>query len=317
MTKLLSEIFSAGFLVSFFAGTIRLSTPILLAAVGDIFSQKSGILNLGLEGIMLMGALAGFAGAFFTGSLWLGILAAIVVGMIFSLIMAYLSISLKVNQVIAGIAITIFGGGLSAYLHRAIFGVQKLPPSIDPFTTIAIPVLSDIPFLGTIFFKHNILVYLAFIMVLVAEFVLNKTTFGLKVAAVGEHPHAADSKGINVNGVRYACMMIAGALSGVAGAFMSIGFMNTFIDQMVAGRGFIAVAVVIFSAWTPRKALIGALVFGGADALQMRLQAIGAPLPHQFLLALPYVLTIFVLISVSRRAQFPSAHGQPFERENR
>jgi len=314
---LLAEIFNTGFIVSLFAGTIRMSTPILFAALGDIFTQRSGILNLGLEGIMLMGALAAFVGTYFSGNLWIGILLAMLVGMLFSLFMGYLSITLRVNQVIAGIAITILGGGLSAFLDRAIFGIQSLPPSIVPFPTLNIPLLSNIPILGPILFSHNILVYISIVLVIVMQILLNRTTFGLKVKAVGEHPKAADSKGINVLGVRYVCMAIAGVCAGLGGAFLSIANMNTFIDQMVAGRGFIAVAVVIFASFVPVKALLGSLIFGGASALQMRLQAVGVPIAHQFLLALPYVLTIIVLISVSRKAEFPSAYTIPFVREER
>lgn len=311
-----TDILTVG-LVSLLAGAIRMSMPILLPALGEIFTQRSGILNLGLEGIMLMGALAGFAGTFFSQNLWVGLLAAVITGIIFSLIMGFLSITVKANQVIAGTAITILGTGLSTFLFREIFGIQKLPPQIESFPPLEIPFLSDIPFLGPVLFNHNAMVYLTLILVLLTAFVLEKTSFGLKVRAVGENPRAADSKGINVALVRYLCVMIGGAFAGLGGAFLSIGFMNTFIDGMVAGRGFIAVAVVIFARWNPYRALGAALLFGGASALQMRLQAIGVPIPHQFLLALPYVLTILVLLSVSKKAEFPAAYTLPYSRSER
>lgn len=304
-------------LVSLLAGAIRMSMPILLPALGEIFTQRSGILNLGLEGIMLMGALAGFAGTFFTQNLWVGLLAAVITGILFSLIMGFLSITVKANQVIAGTAITILGTGLSTFLFREMFGIQKLPPQIESFTPLEIPLLSDIPFLGPVLFNHNAMIYLTLILVVFTAFVLEKTPFGLQVRAVGENPRAADSKGINVALVRYLCVMIGGAFAGLGGAFLSIGFMNTFIDGMVAGRGFIAVAVVIFARWNPYRALGAALLFGGASALQMRLQAIGVPIPHQFLLALPYVLTILVLLSVSKKAEFPAAYTLPYSRSER
>ena len=294
-----------------------MSIPILLPALGEIFTQRAGILNLGLEGIMLMGALGGFIGAYFSGSLWLGVLLAIIFGIIFSTIMAFLSVTVGANQVIAGTALTILGGGLATFLFRVIFGIQKFPPAVEPFPGLAVPFLSEIPILGPVLFQHNILVYLTFVLVVVSAVVLEKTTFGLKVRAVGEHPRAADSKGINVFLVRYICVMIGGAFAGLGGAFLSIGFMNTYLDQMTAGRGFIAVAVVIFARWNPYRALAGALVFGVANALQLRLQALGVPIPHQFLLALPYALTILVLISVSRKAQFPSAFTLPYNRGER
>ncbi|MEG6616004.1 ABC transporter permease [Peptococcaceae bacterium 1198_IL3148] len=314
---MLEQILTTGFLVSLLAGAVRMSVPILLPAIGEIFTQRAGILNLGLEGIMLMGALGGFVGAFFTGSLWIGVALAVVVGMLFSVIMAVLSVTIRADQVIAGVALTILGTGLSTFLFRVIFGIQKLPPAIEPFEAISIPVLSNIPILGPVLFQHNILVYLTFILVVLSAIVLKRTTFGLKVRAVGEHPQAADSKGINVYLIRYICVVIGGAFAGLGGAFLSIGYMNTFLDQMSAGRGFIAVAVVIFARWNPYRAVGGAFVFGLASALQLRLQALGVPIPHQFLLALPYVLTILVLISVSKKADFPSAFTLPYNRGER
>lgn len=308
------RILTAGFLVSFLAGAIRMSVPILLPALGEIFTQRSGILNLGLEGIMMMGAFAGFYGAYASGSVWLGLILAIIVGALFSSIMAFLSVTVRANQVIAGTALTILGGALAIFLYRAVFGILKLPPWVEPFPALKIPFLSTIPLLGPILFQHNILVYLTLILVVIADITLEKTTFGLKVRAVGEHPRAADSKGINVYRIRYICVMLGGALAGLGGAFLSIGFMNCFLGEMTAGRGFIAVAVVVFSRWRPYRALGAALIFGAANALQLRLQAIGVPIPYQFLVALPYFLTILVLISVSKKAQVPAAFTIPYSR---
>lgn len=314
---MLSNILTEGFLISLLAGAIRMSTPILLPALGEIYTQRAGILNLGLEGIMLMGALGGFVGVYFSHNLWLGLLAAILTGMLFSLIMAFLSITVKANQVIAGTALTILGTGLSTFLFRAIFGIQKLPPQVETFRALEFPVLSGLPLVGPVLFNHNAIVYLTLILVVVTSVILERTTFGLKVRAVGEHPRAADAKGINVQLIRYLCVAIGGMYAGLGGAFLSIGFMNTFLDQMVAGRGFIAVAVVIFARWNPYRAWGAALLFGVANALQMRLQAIGVAIPHQFLLALPYVLTVLVLISVSRKAEFPAAFTIPYSRAER
>ena len=300
-----------------FAGTIRMSVPILLPALGDIYTQRSGILNLGVEGVMLMGALAGFLGVAFTDNLFIGMVFSAFIGMISAGVMAFLSVTVKANQVIAGTAITILGAGLSSFLFRAIFGVQKLPPLVREFPVCKIPVLSDIPYIGTIFFEHNLFVYLAYILVPLTWLILERTTFGLNARAVGEHPHAADAKGINVSLTRYLCVLIGGAYAGLGGAFLSIGFMNTFLAQMVGGRGFIAIAVVVFSRWEPFRALAAALLFGVANALQVRLQAMGVPFPPQALQALPYIMTIVVLLSVSRRASFPSAYTIPFSREER
>lgn len=207
---MLSSIFTVGFLVSLLAGTIRLATPILLPALGQIYTQRAGILNLGVEGTMTIGAVAGFSAAYKTGNLWIGLLSGMFFGMLWSLIMAWLSVTMRANQVIAGIALNILGAGTAVYVYRILFGVQSLPPQITPFAAVNIPVLSSLPVIGQIFFQHNILVYLSYVMVFVTWFILEKTTFGLKIRAVGEHPRAADSKGISVAGVRYAAVLIGG-----------------------------------------------------------------------------------------------------------
>ncbi len=313
----MGSILSEGFFISLLAGTIRISIPILFAALGEIYTQRSGILNLGIEGIMIIGALSGFVGTFFTGSLLVGLLSAMFFGFLYSLIMGFLSITIKANQVIAGTALSILGASLASFLYRVIFGVRKLPPTIKTFSDLDLGFLSRIPVLGPILFRHNIMVYLALALVLVTWFVLEKTTFGLKVKAVGEYPRAADSKGVHVNLIRYICVSIGGVYAGLGGAFLSIGFMNTYMDHMIAGRGFIAVAVVIFSRWNPYRALTAALIFGGANALQMRLQSIGVEIPNQLLLSLPYILTILVLVGVSKKAEFPAAFTIPYSREEK
>ncbi|NMB94834.1 MAG: ABC transporter permease [Flexilinea flocculi] len=313
----MDNIFTATFFVSIFASTIRLATPILLTALGEIYTQRSGILNLGLEGTMTMSAMAGFVCAYFSKNLFIGFLGGIIVGMICSAFMAFLSITVRANQVIAGTALTILGIGFSSFIYRIIFGIQKLPPQVDSLTKFDIPLLSSIPYIGTIFFQHNLIVYLAYILAVISWIVLEKTTFGLNVKAVGEHPRAADSKGINVSKVRYTAVIIGGAFAGLSGAFMSIAYMNSFSDTMIAGRGFIAVAVVVFARWNPLRAMVGSLLFGIASALQIRFQAIGVPIPNQFLLMLPYLVTIIALITVSKKAEFPSAYTKPYSRMER
>lgn len=314
---MLSEIFSIGFIVSLLAGTIRLATPILLPALGQIYTQKAGILNLGVEGTMTIGAVSGFICAYLSGSLWLGLLAGIFFGALWSSIMAWLSVTMRANQVIAGIGLNTLGAGVAVYAYRVVFGIQSLPPQVDPFSSVHIPILSKIPVIGPIFFQHNILVYLSFFMVFVTWFVMERTTFGLKIKAVGEHPRAADSKGISVAKVRYSAVILGGAYAGAAGAFMSIGYMNMFTEAIISGRGFIAVSVVIFARFMPVKVIWGALLFGFASALQIRLQALGIDVANQLMLMLPYVLTILALISASRKAEFPSAYTQPYSRTER
>lgn len=306
------------FFVSLLAGTVRLATPILLPSLGQIYTQRAGILNLGTEGTMLMGAVTGFITASVTGSLWLGMLAGMAAGMVYSLLMAWLSVTMKANQVIAGIGMNILATGLAVYIYRLVFGIRTLPPSVVPFQTIDIPLLSKIPFFGTVLFSHNIIVYLTYALILpLSWFVLDRTTFGLKIKGVGENPRAADSKGIGVERIRYAAVLIGGAYAGAGGAFMTIAYMNTFTEKIIGGFGFIAVSVVIFARFKPVNALYGALIFGMAQALQLRLQAIGVGIPSQFLLMMPYIMTIIALVIASKKAEMPGAYTLPYSRMER
>ncbi|MBW7959603.1 MAG: ABC transporter permease [Candidatus Promineofilum sp.] len=308
------NLLTTSFVIGVLAASIRLATPILLSALGEIFVERAGILNLGIEGIMLMGALSGFLGAYWTHNLWIGVLAGMLTGILFGLLMGFMSITAKANQVVAGIGITILGGGLSTLLFRLVFGLRTVPPTLKIFPTLPIPVLSRIPVIGPVLFEHNILVYLALILVPVASVVLYRTHFGLKVRAVGESPDAVDTRGISVGRTRYLALIIGGAMAGLGGAYLVLGSLGLFWTQMTAGRGFIAVAVVVFSKWDPGRALLGAWVFGLASALQISLQTLNVPIASQILLMLPYVITIIVLISVSRRAEFPSAYAVPYFR---
>jgi simple sugar transport system permease protein len=308
------DLITTSFIVGILAASIRLATPILLAALGEIFTERAGILNLGLEGIMLMGALSGFLGAFWTGNLWIGVAAGILTGMLFGALMGFMSVTVKANQVVAGLGITILGSGLSTLLFRLAFGLRSTPPTLDIFPALPIPVLSEIPLLGPILFQHNVLVYLALILVPIAALVLYRTYFGLTIRAVGESPDAVDTRGISVSRTRYLSLLIGGALAGLGGSYLVLGSLGLFWTQMTAGRGFIAIAVVIFSKWDPWRALLGALVFGLASALQISLQTLRVPIASELLLMLPYVITILVLVGVSRRAEFPSAFAVPYYR---
>lgn len=309
------DLITLSFVLGIFAASIRLATPILFAAVGEIFVERAGILNLGLEGMMLMGCVSGFLSAYLSGNLWLGVLVALVVGMLMGLLMAFISVTVQANQVVAGLGITILGTGLSTLLFRTLLGIRQAPPSVEPFSALNFPILSDLPYLGPVLFSHNALVYIAIILAVLGWLVLSRTSLGLAVRAVGENPRAADTKGINVYHIRYLCLLIGGGLAGLGGAFLSLAFLNTYWAQMTAGRGFIAIAVVIFARWNPIMAIGAALVFGGAESLRLAMQTIGAPVPSEFLFALPYILTILVLIGVSRRAEFPAAFTLPYRRE--
>lgn len=302
------------FLVSLLAGSIRLATPILLPALGETFAERSGILNLGTEGIMIIAAFAGLVGAFFTENIWIGVLVGMLAGMLMDMIMAFLVITIRANQVISGFAINLVGGGLSIFLYRVVFGIRSISPSVQRLSDVNIPVLSNIPFLGPIFFQHNPLIYVAFALVPLASILLYRTKFGLTVRAVGENPEAADTKGLNVVAVRYVCMLIHGALAGFGGSFLALAFQGTFIPDMTAGRGFIALAVVVLSRWDPLRAVWASLLFGGAYALGLRFQGMDIGIPYQLFLILPYALTLLVLIGISRRAEAPAALTIPYSR---
>lgn len=308
------DLVTFSFVVGIFASAVRWATPILFAAVGEVFTERAGILNLGLEGIMLMGALSGFWGAYESGNLWIGLLVAAVTGALLGALMAFMSVTVKANQVVAGLGITILGSGLSTLLFRLAFGLRRTPPSVDQFPEIGIPLLEDIPALGEILFEHNIMVYMVFGLVALAWVVLYRTRFGLALRAVGESPDAVDTRGLSVTWLRYSSLIIGGALASIGGAYLPLANLGLFWTQMTAGRGFIAIAVVVFARWDPVRAFWGALVFGGAASLQTALQTLEAPIDSELLLMLPYIATIVVLVGVSRRAEFPSAFAVPYSR---
>lgn len=308
---MITELLSLNVLIGIATSGIRLATPYLYAAIGETFGQRSGVLNLGVDGMMLLGAYAGFFTAFTTGNLWLGLLAAIIVGAIMGLAMAFISVNLQAEQGISGIGIYLFGLGMSDLLFQKTLGTVE---TVRGFRPVTIPYLSEIPILGDIFFKHNILVYGAFALVPIAWFVLNKTTLGLKIRAVGENPQAADSLGVSVSGVRYFTLILGGILAGIAGASLSIALLNVFQVNLTNGMGFIAVALVYFGSWRPAGVLFGSLIFSLVNALQVWVQVKGIDIPSDIAVMMPYVLTILVLIFTVQRARPPAALTRPFER---
>ena len=291
---------------------IRLATPYLYAAIGETFGQLSGVLNLGVDGIMLMGSFAAFLVAFKTGSLVLGLLAAVIVGGLMGLFMAFISVTMQAEQGISGIGLYLVGLGMSELLFKKTLGTVQ---TVNGFAPISIPLLSDIPILGEILFQQNILVYGAFLLVPVAWFVLNKTPLGLKVRAAGQNPEAADSLGVNVNRIRYLTVTVGGMLAGIAGASLSIALLNLFQQNITNGMGFIAVALVYFGRWRPMGILVGALLFSMVNAFQIWAQVQGIGLPPDFMLMIPYIITILVLAAmVKQRVRGPAALNKPFER---
>lgn len=299
-------------LTTVLAATWRLATPLIYASVGELFAERSGVLNIGLEGIMLFGAFAGYAAGTVTGSPVMGLLAAIVVGLLLGLLFAVFTVTVKANQIVVGAALNMIGLGLTGFLYRTWFDVSA--KGVKTFAPLQIPVLKQIPLLGDIFFKHSILVYATLIVVPLAAFLLYRTGFGLAVRSVGEHPKAADTVGINVARIRYACVMLGAALAGVGGAFLTLSHTNLFVEGMVAGRGFIALAVVVFGRWKPWGVFGASLLFGVFYGLQLTLQAMtNSFIPYQFWQALPYVATLIVLVALRGRTGSPRALGVPYK----
>lgn len=314
----MDDIWGQIFQIGFFAALLRIATPLILASLGEMFAERAGVLNLGIEGIMLLSAMTGFSTAYFTGSLWLGLLAAMATGAAMGLLMGVLTVSLGLSQHVSGIGVTMLCTGFAFFFYRLIFGQPGTPPSIAAFQPVAIPLLADIPLIGPVLFNQFALVYLALIAVPVAAFVLYRTPWGLALRAVGENPRAADSAGIPVAATRYQALMLSGALMGMAGAFLTMAQFNAFTFGVISGRGWVCIALVVFGQWSPWKCALGALVFALIDTLQLRLQASNViDVPYQVFLMLPFVLTIVAMALVSRNARAPAALLTPFRKEER
>jgi len=308
---MIAELLTLSTLIGIAHSGIRLATPYLYAALGEMLAQRSGVLNLGVDGIMLMGAFAGFYVVFHGGGLWMGVLVALLTGALLGLLMAVVSVTLQAEQGISGIGLYLFGLGLSSLLFKTLIGSVQ---GVSNFPPLALPVLSDIPVLGEIFFNHSALVYLAYLLVPLTWFLLNQTTRGLSIRAVGHNPEAADSLGVSVPGVRYCTVISGSALAGVAGASLSIGLLNVFQENMTNGLGFIAVALVYFGGWRPFGVLGGALLFSTVNALQLWVQVLGLPLRSDIAVMLPYVLTIVALAVAVRSVRQPAALTKPYAR---
>ena len=312
-------------ILSIFAVAIQAGTSLVYASVGEIFTERSGILNLGVEGIMIMGAVTAFATAYHTGSLAAALAVAVLVGGTLALIHAFLTISLRADQVVSGLAMTIFGTGLADFLGQRLGPEGKaLVGMVGPrFRPVAIPVLSEIPVLGKALFNQDLMVYGMFILVPVASYYIYRTRPGLHLRAVGENPGTADALGIGVYRSRYLYTVFGGMLMALGGAHLSLAYTPGWTEGITGGRGWIAIALVIFALWNPYRALLGALLFGGVNAIQFRLQAAGATIPAPFLNMLPYLFTILVLTLVtiyektSKHVGAPAALGLPYVRGER
>jgi len=299
------------FLVDLIAATLRIATPLIFATLGELFCERAGILNLGVEGTMFFGAFSGFTAASLTGSLWMGILCAFIGGMISGLIMSLFSVRLGVNQHVSGLGVTLLMTALSLFGFRVIFGENRILPSIQPFQQLSI--FSGSRVLGPIFSQYT-LTYIALALIPIVWWVVFRTNFGLNLRSVGDNPEATDAAGINVYRLRTIALVIGGALMSVGGAYLSVAQLGSFTFGIVAGRGWVCIALIIAN-WHPVRVLWGALLFGGVQALQSRLQLTGLKLPYELFLALPYIVTIIALTIAGRNASYPAALLKPYKRE--
>ncbi|HEY5672724.1 MAG TPA: ABC transporter permease [Malonomonas sp.] len=297
--------------------TVRAGTPILFATLGAIINERAGIINLGIEGLMLIGALAGFAGTHISGSLLVGVLAAFVASFVAGSIHAFITVQLRGNQIVSGLALTMFGIGITA-----LFGKQMVGLTIDGFSRVAIPGLAKLPVLGKAFFNQDLLIYFSFLLVAAIWLFFYRTRWGLALRTVGENPAAADTCGVSVSLYRFLAVTIGSGFVGIGGAYLSLASTPMWIENMSAGRGWIAVALVIFASWSSPKALLGAYLFGGITAMQLRFQAMGTTVSVHILQMLPYLFTIIVLVISTMRlqkgaSQQPESLGLPYDREDR
>ena len=303
-----------GAIASFINTDIRMMMPILIAAMGLVYAERSGILNIGAEGIMLIGAFVGYVTAIKTGSVWIGLLAAMASGILAGVLFAFMTITLMADQTVVGAAYNILGLGLSTTLNRIAFGVNSTADKVNSIGKVHIPGLSDIPYIGEMFFNYNIMIYVIIALLFVSHYVMFHTKLGLKVRAVGENPRACDTLGINVYRVRYGAVLYSTMMCGLAGAYLSTINLSRFNEDMVVGRGFIALSAVVFGRYSPLGVLIASLVFGGGQALEAKFAALNTPVPDQLLQMLPYVLTILALVVSAGKSGSPAAETIPYEK---
>lgn len=302
------------FFSDYLSASLRLSVPLAFAALGGLWSERSGVLNIALEGMLLTGGFVSAAVTFFTGSVWIGTLAAVVVGGLVGLLHAYLCVTLRVDQLVSGLAINLSAAGLTAFLARLVFN-QDTTQTLPSMGAIAIPGLSAIPILGPLLFNQDPLVYLLFLLVPLSAYVLFRTSLGLTLRAVGEYPRAADTAGIWVAQVRYVSVMLSGSLAALGGAYLVLVHVKFFTEDISAGKGFIALAALIFGKWHPVSAVLACLLFGATEALQLRIQAFNLRIPYQFLVMLPYAIALLALIGLAGKSTPPAALGVPYTQE--
>ncbi len=299
---------------AFLISVLSMAAPILLAALGELIVERSGVLNIGIEGTMLMGAFFALAAAYFTGSTALGLCAGVGAALVMHAIFALLAVNLAVSQVVAGAALNILALGMTGVFYRSMFGITGKAFIVEPLASLPLGPLADLPLVGPLLFDRDPLVYLAIVLVPVIAYLLSRTRYGLELRAAGERPEAADALGLGVYSIRWQALMVSGVLTGLAGAYLTLAYANTFVEGISAGRGFVALAVVILGRWNPWGLAAASLLFGAAMALQFGLQALGTSMPYQIFLALPYALTLAVLAVMGGQAAAPSALAAPYRR---
>ncbi|TWB57612.1 nucleoside ABC transporter membrane protein [Rhizobium sp. ERR 922] len=313
MSTLVDIIASAGL----WAAVLRIATPLIFGTLGALLCERAGVLNLGIEGIMTFGAMIGWLSVYHGADLWTGLLIAAIAGGIFGLLHSALTVTLGLSQHVSGLGVTLFASSFSYYVFRLIVPVAGTPPTITPFQPIAIPGLSTLPFIGPALFTQTAPTYLAILVALVMAYLIFRTPVGLAIRMTGENPHAAEAQGLNPMRIRYGAIIAGSALMGMGGAFLTLSAFNSFFPTMVQGRGWICIALVVFSSWRPGRALFGALLFAFFDAFQLRLQTAVQGVPYQLFLMTPYILSIVALAVMSRRARVPQALMQPYRRGER
>ena len=308
------EIFTSA---SLWGAVLRIATPLIFGTLGVLICERAGVLNLGIEGIMTLGAMVAWMTVYQGGNLWVGLLAAAFCGGMFGLLHAFLTVPLGLSQHVTGLGITLFASSLTYYVYRLALPISSSPPTIEPFQSLSIPGLSDIPFFGEAFFSQTAPTYLAILIALITAYILARTPLGLAVRMTGENPHAVEAQGLNPIRIRIGAIVVGSALMAMGGAFLTTATFNSFFPTMVQGRGWVCIALVVFSSWRPTKALLGALLFALFDAYQLRLQhVVEGGVPYQFFLMVPYVLSIVALILMSRRARVPQALMAPYTKES-
>ncbi|MCV0395254.1 MAG: ABC transporter permease [Rhizobiaceae bacterium] len=312
------EAFEIFLSASFWVAAIRIASPLIFATMGELVCERAGVLNLGIEGIMVSGAFAGWLAVYLGADLWTGVAVAALTGMAFGLLHAALTVPLGLSQHVVGIGITLLATSLTYFTYRIVLPEVTSPPKIAAFQPLKIPVLSDIPVIGPALFNQTPLTYLAFATVAIVAWVLARTPLGLAIRAAGENPSAVEAQGISVTGIRVGAVMAGSGLMAVGGAFLTMSAFDSFFFEMVNGRGWICIALVVFGSWRPGKALVGAILFAAFDAYQIRLQQIaGDVVPYQVFLMMPYLLSIAALVLVARRATYPRALMIPYRKGER